>query len=219
MTVSRVGSTATFELADPTDVDRYGGKGAGLARMTQAGLRVPPGFVVTTEACRSYLSDGAMPERLADEVLAQLDALQGTCGKTFGGGPTPLLLSVRSGAPVSMPGMMDTILNLGLDKDTAVALAESSGDTRFMADLVARFHQMYSEIVLGALDCGGSARAVVDAVAADAAPGPVFDSVWQACEQALAEETGDSVPTDPRAQLLGAVEAVFRSWNTRRART
>jgi pyruvate,orthophosphate dikinase len=127
----------------------------------------------------------------------------------------PLLLSVRSGAPVSMPGMMDTILNLGLSRAAAVALGQATGDVRFVADVVARFHAMYAETVLGALDPG----AVVDEVEPDDDPGVVYDRVWAACAQALAEETDEPVPTDPRAQLLGAIEAVFRSWNTRRART
>jgi pyruvate,orthophosphate dikinase len=211
--------TLTFESADPTAVDRLGGKGAGLARMSQDGLRVPPGYIVSTDACRRYLADGAMPDGLADEVLAQLTALEERSGKTFGRGPRPLLLSVRSGAPISMPGMMDTILDLGLGRDAAVALAEESGDCRFMAELVSRFHAMYSEIVLGALDADDGVREVVDAVAPDAPAAETYDRVWAVCERALDEDSGESVPADPQTQLLGAVEAVFRSWNTRRART
>jgi pyruvate,orthophosphate dikinase len=211
--------TLTFEEADPADVDGLGGKGAGLARMTQDGLRVPPGYIVATGACRQYLTQGALPDGLADEVFTQLAALESRSGKTFGGGPLPLLLSVRSGAPVSMPGMMDTILNLGLDRGAAVALAEATGDTRFVADLVARFHAMYSETVLGALDPSSGIEDLVASVDRGADPGDVYDRIWAACEQALLEDTGDSVPVDPHAQLLGAVEAVFRSWNTRRART
>jgi pyruvate,orthophosphate dikinase len=211
--------TLTFESADPTAVDRLGGKGAGLARMTQDGLRVPPGYIVSTDACRRYLAEGAMPEGLAEEVLTQLAALEERSGKTFGGGPRPLLLSVRSGAPISMPGMMDTILDLGLGRDAAVALAGESEDTRFMAELVSRFHAMYSEIVLGALDADAGVREIVDAIDTDAPAAETYDRVWAACERALDEDSGESVPADPQAQLLGAVEAVFRSWNTRRART
>jgi pyruvate,orthophosphate dikinase len=218
MTVDAV-FTLTFESADPTAVDRLGGKGAGLARMTQDGLRVPPGYIVSTDACRRFLADGAMPDGLAEEVLAQLTALEERSGKTFGRGPVPLLLSVRSGAPISMPGMMDTILDLGLGRDAAVALAEASGDTRFMADLVARFHAMYSEIVLGALDAEEGVRPILDEISPGDPAGEAYDRLWQACEHALEEDTGESVPADPQAQLLGAVEAVFRSWNTRRART
>jgi len=211
--------TLTFESADPTAVDRLGGKGAGLARMTQDGLRVPPGYIVSTDACRRYLADGAMPDGLADEVLAQLAALEERSGKTFGSGPMPLLVSVRSGAPISMPGMMDTILDLGLGRDAAVALAKASGDTRFMAELVARFHAMYSEIVLGSVDSEDGVRSVVEQIKADDSAEDAYDGVWRACERALHEDIEESVPADPQAQLLGAVEAVFRSWNTRRART
>ncbi|MGE3289419.1 MAG: pyruvate, phosphate dikinase [Pseudonocardia sp.] len=213
------GFTRTFAQADPADVDRLGGKGAGLARMTQQGLRVPPGYVIGTDACRRYLAEGTLPDGLVDEVLARLADLERATDKTFGGGPLPLLVSVRSGAPVSMPGMMDTILNLGLDRAAAVALGEATGDVRFVADLVARFHTMYAETVLGALEPGAGIDELVAAVRPDEDAGEVYDRVWAACRRALAEETGDEVPDDPRAQLLGAVEAVFGSWNTRRART
>jgi pyruvate,orthophosphate dikinase len=209
--------TVTFEDADPDDVERLGGKGSGLARMTRSGLRVPPGYVISSEACRRYLADGRLPPGLVDEVRDRLSELERRTGKTFGGGPLPLLLSVRSGAAVSMPGMMDTILDLGLDREAAVALARATGDSRFVADLVARFHAMYAETVLGA--DGLDAAALVDAVAPGDDPGQVYDRIWTACEAALAEDTGDSVPADPQGQLLGAVEAVLRSWNTRRART
>jgi pyruvate, orthophosphate dikinase len=208
-------ATRTFAEADPADVGWLGGKGAGLARMTQQGLRVPPGYVIGTPACREYLAEKALADGLVDEVSTRLTALERTAGKTFGGGPVPLLLSVRSGAPVSMPGMMDTVLNLGLNRAAAVALGQVTGDVRFVADVVARFHAMYAETVLGALDLGGNEVAVDP----DDDPGAVYDRVWAGCAQALAEETDEAVPTDPRAQLLGAIEAVFRSWNTRRART
>jgi pyruvate,orthophosphate dikinase len=211
--------TLTFEDGDPDDVDHLGGKGAGLARMTRSGLRVPPGYIVSTEACRSYLAEGRLPEGLAEEIGDRLAHLEEQTGKTFGAGPLPLLLSVRSGAPVSMPGMMDTILDLGLTRDAGVALARVTGDTRFVADLVVRFHRMYSETVLGALDDGEGLGDLVQAVRPDDEPGETYDRIWAACEAALAEDTGDSVPTDPHEQLMGAVEAVLRSWNTRRART
>jgi len=211
--------TLTFAEADPADVDRLGGKGAGLARMTQDGLRVPPGYVVSTDACRRYLAAGSMPDGLVGEVFDRLAALEAQSGKTFGTGPLPLLLSVRSGAPVSMPGMMDTVLNLGLGREAAVAMAAATGDVRFTADLVARFHAMYAETVLGALGPGDGIADLVNAVSADDDPGGVYDRVWAACEKALDDDCGESVPDDPRAQLVGAMEAVFRSWNTRRART
>ena len=213
--------TLTFAEADPADVDRLGGKGSGLARMAQQGLRVPPGYIIGTPACRDYLNSRRLPEGLTREILARLAALERATGKVFGGGPVPLLLSVRSGAPISMPGMMDTILNLGLNRAAAVALGTATGDSRFVADVVARFHAMYAETVLGSIDAGQGVApgAAVAAVSVDDDPGDVYDRVWAAGEQALADETGDSVPADPREQLLGAVEAVFRSWNTRRART
>lgn len=211
--------TRAFTDDGRVDVDELGGKGSGLVRMTRDGLRVPPGYVITTAACHVYLERRALPDGLEDELRDRLAALETATGKSFGTGPEPLLLSVRSGAPVSMPGMMDTVLNLGLSRDAAVALAERSSDTRFMADLVARFHAMYSEIVLGALDD----RPTVDALVARASPGDdpadVYDRVWAAAEAALDDELSESVPSTPWDQLVHAVEAVFRSWNTRRART
>ncbi len=209
--------TVTFAEADPADVDRLGGKGAGLARMSQQDLRVPPGYIIGTPACRSYLADKRLPDGLVDEILSRLADLQTDTGKVFGGGPVPLLLSVRSGAPISMPGMMDTILDLGICRSSAQALGRATRDSRFVADVVSRFHSMYAATVLGALEPAGPDLA--GAVAAHDDPGDVYDRVWAACERALADDTGDSVPADPREQLLGAVEAVFRSWNTRRART
>ncbi|HOZ58613.1 MAG TPA: pyruvate, phosphate dikinase, partial [Nakamurella multipartita] len=210
--------TETFESADPQAVERLGGKGAGLARMTQGGLTVPHGYIISTEACRHYLAADQIPDGLADEVVGQLRALERRTGKTFGRGPLPLLLSVRSGAPISMPGMMDTILNLGLGRQAAIDLAIACGDTRFVAELTARFHAMYSEIVLGALDPAEGVRDVVDRIGPGDPPGESYDRVWAACQRALDEDCGQSVPAAPLDQLLGAIEAVFRSWNTRRAR-
>jgi pyruvate, orthophosphate dikinase len=213
------GLTLGFAEADPADVDRLGGKGAGLARMTRAGLRVPPGYVISTAACRRYLAEKRLDPGLAAEVRDRLAGLERATGKVFGAGPVPLLLSVRSGAPVSMPGMMDTVLDLGINRDAAVALAAATGDARFVADVVARFHAMYAETVLGALDPDDGVAEVVAAVDPAEDPGPVYDRVWAACAGALAADVDEPVPTDPNAQLLGAIEAVFRSWNTRRART
>lgn len=211
--------TRAFTHDGTVDVEALGGKGAGLVRLTRDGLRVPPGYVITTTACHVYLAEGSLPEGLAEETRERLNAVEAASGKTFGVGPEPLLLSVRSGAPVSMPGMMDTVLNLGLSRDAAVAIAERSSNSRFMADLVARFHAMYSEIVLGALDDRPAVDALVTSVGTDDEPGAVYDRVWAAAEAALDDEIGESVPTTPWDQLVHAVEAVFRSWNTRRART
>jgi pyruvate, orthophosphate dikinase len=210
--------TLRFAEADPEDSDRLGGKGAGLARMARQGLRVPPGFIIGTDACREYLTTGAMPDGLGDEVRARLGELETLAGKSFGRGPVPLLLSVRSGAPVSMPGMMDTILNLGVSRDAALALAETTGDSRFMASVVARFHTMYGEIVLGAFGDESWAEELPDIGSSDD-PGSVFDHVWAGCARRLEDETGQAVPEDPREQLAGAIGAVFGSWNNARART
>src|SRR5690242_11208080 len=180
------GFTLTFAQADPADVDRLGGKGAGLARMSQQRLRVPPGDIVGSPACRSYLAEKRLPDGLVDEIGTRLAELEAAAGKTFGGGPVPLLLSVRSGAPVSMPGMMDTILNLGICRASAQALGRATGDSRFVADVVSRFHAMYAETVLGALDPGAGVAAVVESVAVGDDPGAVYDRVWAACERALA---------------------------------
>ncbi len=211
--------TRAFADDGAVDVEALGGKGAGLVRLTRDGLRVPPGYVITTAACHLYLAERALPEGLVGEMRERLDAVETASGKTFGAGPEPLLLSVRSGAPVSMPGMMDTVLNLGLSRDAAVAIAERSSNARFMADLVARFHAMYSEIVLGALDDRPAVDALVTSVGTDDEPGAVYDRIWAAAEAALDDELGASVPAAPWDQLVHAVEAVFRSWNTRRART
>lgn len=211
-------STLAFTEADPDEVGKLGGKGAGLVRMVQQGLRVPPGFIVSTDACRRYLESETIPGGLVEEIFARLAGLEAETGKTFGGGPMPLLLSVRSGAPVSMPGMMDTILNLGLGRDAAIALANATGDARFMADLVARFHSMYGEIVLGAFGDHTMCEELATVRPTDD-PGETFDRIWSLCAQALLDELGEQVPVDPHEQLLGAVEAVFRSWNTSRART
>lgn len=188
--------------------------------MTRAGLRVPPAFVLTTACCAEYLRERRLPDALVADVDARIAQLEAGTGRTFGRGPVPLLLSVRSGAPVSMPGMMDTVLNLGLNRDAAVALAELSGSVRFMADVLARFHAMYAEIVLDALEAPGSP---VDAVLAElgdqAGPGEVYDAVWARLQGQREAAGEDTVPDDPRDQLLGAIAAVFRSWNTRRAIT
>jgi pyruvate,orthophosphate dikinase len=221
MTASSGGYTLTFQGADPGDVDLLGGKGAGLARMTQAGLPVPDGFVISTRACREYLaaSGSAMPSGLAEEIAARLAGLEQRTGKSLGAGPVPLLLSVRSGAPVSMPGMMDTILNLGLNRRAALAIAAATGDTHFMAEVLVRFHRMYGEIVLGALDPGGETDALTAGVSPGDDPSEVYNTLWSACQHALEQDTGESVPADPGEQLAGAVQAVFGSWNSRRART
>ena len=204
------------------DVHLLGGKGANLAEMTRIGLPVPPGFTITTEVCRHYLSHGRYPDGLREAVAAALRRLERTTGKRFGGTDAPLLVSVRSGAAHSMPGMMDTILNLGLNDATVEALARAADDRRFAFDSYRRFIQMYGEVVLGVardrferlLETRKAARGVEhDAeLSADDLDALVADY------RALVEEaTGAPFPMDPGAQLWGAIEAVFRSWENDRA--
>ena len=179
-----------------------GGKAWGIASMRHAGLPVPPAFVVTTQACRSYLAAGALPDGLADELSAGIAMLEAETGRRFGVAEKPLLLSIRSGAAVSMPGMLDTVLNLGINEEIEAALARESGNTTFARDTHRRFHEMYARIVL---------KAGIDGLPPD---GSVAE--WRTAV-AEAGATG-SVPEAPNDQLLGAVRAVFDSWNGRRAR-
>ncbi len=198
-----------------------GGKGANLGEMTRLGVPVPPGFTLTTEVCRCYMS-GGYPDGLRDEVNTALQRLERATGKHFGGSEVPLLVSVRSGAAASMPGMMDTILNLGLNDHTAAALGEAAGDHRFAMDSYRRFVQMYGNVVLGvrgerfehALEARKHSRGVRDDtdLAAEDLAGLVAE--YKALVQS---ETGAPFPQDPQAQLWGAIDAVFRSWNTPRA--
>src|SRR4051794_32844538 len=134
---------------DSTRRDLLGGKGAGLAEMTSLGLPVPPGFTISTEACRAFTATGAMPAELGPEVDEALAALEKRIGMRFGDPKAPLLVSVRSGARASMPGMMDTILNLGLNETTAKGLVERTGNKRFVFDAYRRFVAMYSDVALG----------------------------------------------------------------------
>jgi pyruvate,orthophosphate dikinase len=202
--------------------DLLGGKGAGLAEMARIGVPVPPGFTITTECCRHFIRTGGYPDALPAEVDDALRRLEAATGKTFGGGGRPLLVSVRSGAAVSMPGMMDTILNLGLNDETAAALAAESGDERFALDSYRRFVQMYGNVVLGIrgerfehlLEHAKEVRGVredTDLTADD----------WRALvdryKELVREATGEDFPHDPEAQLWGAIRAVFNSWNTPRA--
>ncbi|MCF4152336.1 pyruvate, phosphate dikinase [Dethiosulfovibrio sp. F2B] len=202
-----------------------GGKGANLAQMVREGLAVPPGFTVTTEACLRYLEEGtAFVQSLWIDVETALERLERQTGRTFGSGSEPLLVSVRSGAPVSMPGMMDTILNLGLNDDTRSALAEMVGDDRFAWDSYRRFIQMFGNVVKGAPS--ERFESILEEVRRD--NGVAFDHQLDA--EALAslvkrylslyeEVTGETFPSDPWIQLREAVEAVFDSWNTARAKT
>ena len=178
--------------------DLIGGKAWSVARMLSLGLRVPPAVVITTDACRAYLEDGQVPAELGAELDAAIAWLEAATGRQFGGAK-PLLVSVRSGAAISMPGMMDTVLNLGINDTTAAALSVEAGDVSFARDTHRRFLELYASIVLKAT--------LTEDTPQDAA----------SLRAAIASQ-GEPVPEDPRAQLLAAINAVFDSWNSRRAR-
>ena len=200
-----------------------GGKGANLAQMWKIGLPVPPGFIITTEACHQYWKENDFIAGIWSDVEAAIGRVEKLTGKNFGSSENPLLVSVRSGAPVSMPGMMDTILNLGLNDDTVKALAKSSGNERFAYDSYRRFIQMFSDVVLG-VDLDKFEKRLEQA--RDAAgvkedykiPAEELKKLVEDYKKIVAED-GHTFPTDPWAQLRLAIDAVFRSWNTPRAIT
>ena len=214
-----------YDFDEPSDGGRelLGGKGVGLAEMTQLGVPVPPGFTITTEACRAYMrAGGSLPDGLDEEVAAHVSALEQKSGKRFGDRSDPLLVSVRSGAAVSMPGMMDTILNVGLDDEAVEGLAGSTGNRRFAYDSYRRLIQMYGETVdgidghrfeeeLSRLKRDRGVDQDVDLTDEDLA-GLVerFKAIYE-------DETGRAFAQDAREQLRRAVEAVFLSWDTPRA--
>ncbi|MER6283441.1 pyruvate, phosphate dikinase [Streptomyces sviceus] len=203
--------------------DLLGGKGANLAEMTNLGLPVPPGFTITTEACKVYLDSGEEPAALRDEVSAHLDALEQRMGKKLGQADDPLLVSVRSGAKFSMPGMMDTVLNIGLSDKSVQGLAKQAGDDRFAWDSYRRLIQMFGKTVLGvdgdlfeeALDKAKEVKKVTvdtDLEAAD------LKKLVTAFKKIVKKEAGRDFPQDPREQMDLAIHAVFDSWNTDRAK-
>jgi pyruvate, orthophosphate dikinase len=205
--------------------DLLGGKGAGAAEMTRAGMPVPPGFTITTEACREYYARGRkLPEGLWEQVTASLKTLERKAGKRFGDPHDPLLVSVRSGAKFSMPGMMDTVLNLGLTEDTAKGLAALTKNERFALDARRRFIQMFGKTVKG-IDGDKFEHALQQArkearVKSDPELTPPY--LRKLVTRYLAiykDETGHAFPSDPAVQLREAIEAVFQSWNTERAKT
>ncbi|WP_026204345.1 pyruvate, phosphate dikinase [Actinomycetospora chiangmaiensis] len=211
-----------FAEGDRNQRDLLGGKGANLAEMTNLGLPVPPGFVITTDACRAYLAEGAEPAGMADEVTEHLTALEATMGKHLGQADDPLLVSVRSGAKFSMPGMMETVLNVGLNDSSVHGLASQAGDDRFAWDSYRRLVQMFGATVLGI-----DAEHFHDALeAAKAAKGSRNDLDLDAGDLATLVETYKGIvrehadrefPQEPREQLDLAVRAVFDSWNSERA--
>ncbi|MCH5318055.1 MAG: pyruvate, phosphate dikinase, partial [Eubacterium sp.] len=200
-----------------------GGKGANLAEMTNIGLPVPQGFTITTEACTQYYEDG---REINDEIMAEINEyivkMEEINGKKFGDKENPLLVSVRSGARASMPGMMDTILNLGLNEEVVEVMAEKSGNPRWAYDCYRRFIQMYSDVVMEVgkkyfeqlIDKMKEERGVKQDVELTA------EDLKELAEQFKAEykdKIGADFPTDPKEQLMGAVKAVFRSWDNPRA--
>ena len=204
------------------DKSLLGGKGANLAEMTRIGIPVPPGFTITTEVCRLYLRDLRYPDGITQQVEENVRRLEADTGKTLGGSEAPLLVSVRSGGAVSMPGMMETILNLGLNDESVEALARESGDPRFAYDSYRRFVQMYGDVVLGV---HGSAfekrltalkreRGVEEDMDLSADDLRALVAEFKAI---VREHSGERFPEDPEEQLWGAIEAVFRSWNAERA--
>ncbi|HKG56855.1 MAG TPA: pyruvate, phosphate dikinase [Candidatus Limnocylindrales bacterium] len=203
--------------------DLLGGKGAGLAEMTSAGLPVPPGFTITTEACNDYFASGEkLPDGLWDDVLEAVKEVERETGKGFGDAKNPLLVSVRSGAKFSMPGMMDTVLNLGLNEETLQGLVALTGNDRFGWDAYRRFIQMFGRIVMGvggerfdeALDEAKHARGVEADTDLDA---NALREVTTKFKAIVREATGRDFPTDPYEQLDLAIKAVFGSWFGKRA--
>ena len=199
-----------------------GGKGAGVSEMTRAGLPVPPGFTITTEACLAYLEKGAFPAGMTEEARVHLQKLEATAGRRFGDPEDPLLVSVRSGAAFSMPGMMDTVLNLGLNQQTLEGLARATGDLRFARDAYRRFVQMYGRIVLGIegelFDGELESAKRRQGVKTDAELDPRSLEELATTYRAIVERsTGNPFPEEPWEQLTGAIAAVFSSWNGKRA--
>jgi pyruvate,orthophosphate dikinase len=212
----------SFDEAAPGGRELLGGKGIGLAEMTQLGIPVPAGFTITTDACRAYMAEGDVPAGLEEEAAEHVAKLEERAGKRFGDPDDPLLVSVRSGAAVSMPGMMDTILNLGLNDVAVEGLARTTGNARFARDSYRRLIQMYGEVVDGvgahrleqALTDLKSSRSVAqdtDLTADDLA------ELIETFKRIYRDSTGDDFPQDAREQLRRAVRAVFDSWDTPRA--
>ena len=211
-----------FSEGDKDQKDLLGGKGANLAEMTRLGLPVPPGFTITTDACRAYLHDGVVPPELAVQVTTALRRVEEDLGRQLGDAEDPLLVSVRSGAKFSMPGMMETVLNIGLNDQSVEGLAKASGDERFAWDSYRRLIQMFGKTVLdiegehfsSALDAKKLEKGVKLDYELDV---DALKELVDQYKQIVKEHAGIDFPQDPRTQLDMASEAVFRSWNTERA--
>jgi pyruvate, orthophosphate dikinase len=214
-----------FEEGDASQRDLLGGKGAGLAEMVRMGLPVPPGFTVTTEACRATIAaDGVPPPELAAEVREAVHHLEERTGLRFGDPAAPLLLSVRSGAKFSMPGMMDTVLDLGLNRDAVAGLEARTGDRWFAFDAYRRLLELFGRVVLEVPDetlAAAAAPVLADHGVSEPSALPVagLEQLAAAYETAIETATGAPFPSDPWEQLDTAVLAVFRSWNGARAVT
>jgi pyruvate, orthophosphate dikinase len=199
-----------------------GGKGANLAEMTNLGVPVPPGFTIACQACMDYLATGHDPDALADAVAQALGRIEDATGRRFGDAAAPLLLSVRSGSPISMPGMMETILNLGLNDRTVQGLARETGNARFAYDSFRRFIQMYGDVVLGVPSADFehllAARRMTAGVATDAElDESALRNLVEEYKSLVRSRTGHAFPMDPQQQLWGAVRAVWGSWMLKKA--
>jgi pyruvate,orthophosphate dikinase len=217
-------STFVFDFAQGNKdlKDRLGGKGANLAEMTNLGLPVPPGFTISTDACRAYLADGQEPAGLGDEVAQHLAALEDRMGRRLGDPADPLLVSVRSGAKFSMPGMMETVLDVGLNDESVAGLALRSGDERFATDSYRRLLQMFGTTVLGVdgavfADRLDELKRLRGATADTDLAVDDLRILVQDFKSVIKEHTGADFPQDPGEQLRQAIRAVFASWNTPRA--
>jgi pyruvate,orthophosphate dikinase len=213
-----------FQEAMGRDKFLLGGKGYGLVEMTSLGLPVPPGFVITTDVCKQYYGNGgSIPDGLFDQIKAKIAEVEGKIGKKFGGTERPLLFSVRSGAPFSMPGMMDTILNLGLNDQTTESLAAITGNVKFAYDSYRRLIQMFGKVAMGA-DAESFERILADRKEKSGAKMDIdlspedLKGVVREFKHVIKAETGKEFPQDPFVQLEMAVEAVLKSWNNERAK-
>ncbi|UCG77124.1 MAG: pyruvate, phosphate dikinase [Gemmatimonadota bacterium] len=214
----------SFSEGDPGDKQLLGGKGANLCEMTQIGLNVPPGFVVTTEACLAYLEspDGGLPDGTMEQVRAQMARLEERTGRRFGGTEDPLLVSVRSGSALSMPGMMDTILNLGLNEESLDGLIAQTGDARFAYDAYRRLIQLFGKVALGIDDAKfdeqfESVKELAGATVDVELTAEDLEEIVRRFLQVVRKHSGRAFPSDPHEQLEMAIKAVFGSWMGRRA--
>ena len=211
-----------FEEGNKDMKDLLGNKGAGLSEMTNLGLSVPPGFTITTDACKEYIKTNKFPENLWNEVLEAMDKLEKKSNKKFGDEKNPLLVSVRSGAPVSMPGMMDTVLNVGLNDKTVLGLYKKTNNERFAYDSYRRLLQMYGKIVLNvpgeyfemAMDELKKKYGVKNDVDLNASSLKELVEIYKK----IIKDNGKEFPQDPYKQLELSIKAVFESWNNERAK-